>query len=218
MGQGKSNHFCMERVDANSQRYRTMNKSEFEKLHNRVQRSHDAVFCKANMGFSRSQRQFDGSVTEIEIVGIKAPEQLEDELLNLFIWLWNMKDYLKALCPSCGIASNRIEHIANAERCLTITADIANRAKHGGLRESRSEDFARLQHVGFSVPMSALSSIAFEKPAVRIVVGIPDNSEMYAEIGFDSGADPVDAFLTASQALEAWQVHAFPLVGISGVA
>ena len=191
-----------------------MNKSDFSKLCERVQRSHDAVFRKASSGFVQSHELPDGSSTHLEIVGIKAPELLEDELLNLFIWLWSMKDYLKTLCATRGIAGSRIEQIANVERSLSIAADIANRAKHGLLRKSRSGDFAKLQNVRISIPQSAVASIAFERPTIRITVSIPDDAELFAEIGFDSGLAPVDAFQTASEAFRAWQSHAFPLAGV----
>ena len=191
-----------------------MNKSDFSKLYERVQRSHDAVYRKANVGFAQSNKFPDGSSTNLEVIGIKAPEVLEDELLTLFIWLWSMKDYLKALCATRGIAGSQIEQIANVERSLSIVADIANRAKHGVLRKSRSGDFAKLQNVSISIPQSAMASIAFDKPAVRITVNIPDDAELFVEIGFDSGLAPIDAFQTASQAFTAWQVHAFPLAGV----
>ena len=191
-----------------------MNKSDFAKLYDRVERSHDSVYSKASSGFVQSHKRPDGSSSHIEVVGIKPPEQLEDELLNLFIWLWSMKDYLKTLCATRGIAGNRIEHIANVERSLSIAADIANRAKHGVLRESRRGHFAKLQNVGISIPLAALASIAFHKPTIKFTVNIPENAELFAEIGFDSGLAPIDAFQTASQALSSWQVHAFPLVGI----
>lgn len=191
-----------------------MNKSDFSKLYERVKRSHDAVHRKASTGFTQSHSHPDGSYTHLEVIGLKAPETLEDELLTLFVWLWSMKDYLKALCKARGIAGNRIEQIANAERSLSIAADIANRAKHGTLKESRSGDFAKLQNVSISVPQSALTSIAFIKPAVRISVGMPEDAKLFAEIGFDSGLPPVDAFDTASGALLAWETHAFPLAGV----
>jgi hypothetical protein len=125
-----------------------------------------------------------------------------------------MKDYLKTLCAARGIAASRIEQIANAERSLSITADISNRAKHGTLKRSRCGDFAKLQNVNISIPQSALTSIAFDKLAIRITVGIPEDAELFAEIGFDSGISPVDAFHTASLALSAWETHAFPLAGV----
>ena len=74
--------------------------------------------------------------------------------------------------------------------------------------------FAKLQNVSISVPQSALTSIAFDKPAVRISVGIPEDAELLAEIGFDSGLAPIDAFDIASEALSAWETHAFPLAGV----
>ena len=191
-----------------------MNNSDFLKLCERIERSHDAVYRKANSGFAQTQKFPDGSSTHVEVIGVKAPELLEDELLNLFIWLWSMKDYLKSLCATRGIAGSRIEQIANVKRSLSITSDIANRAKHGVLRESRRGHFAKLQNVGISIPLAALASIAFHKPTIKFTVNIPENAELFAEIGFDSGLAPIDAFQTASQALSSWQVHAFPLVGI----
>jgi hypothetical protein len=65
-----------------------------------------------------------------------------------------------------------------------------------------------------SIPQTGLSSIAFENPTVRITVDIPDDAELFAEIGFASGLAPVDAFHTAAEALNAWQVRAFPLAGV----
>jgi hypothetical protein len=191
-----------------------MNKSEFSKLYERVKRSHDAVHRKASAGFAKTTQGLDGSSTHIEVIGLKDPDVLEDELLNLFVWLWSMKDYLKTLCEVRGVVESRIEQIVNAERTLSITADIANRAKHGVLRQSRSGDFARLQNVRISIPQSALASIKFDRPSVKIMVSVPEDAELFAEIGFDSGLSPIDAFQTASDALAAWEAKAFPLAGV----
>ena len=191
-----------------------MNKSEFLKLYQRVQRSHRAVYLKANSGFVRVDENADGSETLLEVVGLKEPEVLEDEILTLFVWLWSMKDYLKSLCEARGIHGNQIEQIADSERALSISADIANRAKHGVLTRSRSGHFARLQNVRISIPMSSLGSISFDRPTVRIDVSVPDDAELFAEIGFDSGHAPVDAFEVAAQAIKAWETHAFPVAGV----
>jgi hypothetical protein len=91
---------------------------------------------------------------------------------------------------------------------------IANRAKHGVLKQSRSGDFARLQNVRISIPQSALASIKFDRPSVKIMVSVPEDAELFAEIGFDSGLSPIDAFQTASDALAAWEAKAFPLAGV----
>ena len=192
-----------------------MNKDNFVSLFERIQRVHNEVHQKANAGFSHSHYSADGALTKIEVIGIKAPEVLEDQLLILFIWVWSMKDYLKTLCKERGIPGNRIEQIANTDRSLSIVADIANRAKHGVLKESRSGDFAKLQNVKISIPQSALSSIAFEYPTIRFTVDIPADAELFAEIGFDSGLAPIDAFQIADEAMKAWQGRAFPLAGLA---
>lgn len=191
-----------------------MIKSDFLKLLERVQRSHDAVHRKASVGFLQSHELDDGTYSQIEVIGIKAPESLEDELLILFIWIWSMKDYLKILCEARGVPGKRIEQIVNSERSLAIAADIANRAKHGVLKESRSGDSARLQNVRISIPQTAMVSIAFNKDTVRMVVGLPEDAELFAEIGFETGLATLDAFQVAQQALDAWQKHAFPLADV----
>lgn len=48
-------------------------------------------------------------------------------------------------------------------------------------------------------------------------VGIHDDADLFAEIGFDTGLAPVDAFQVAQQAFDAWQKHAFPSAGVSNV-
>jgi len=192
-----------------------MNKSEFVKLYCRVQRAHYAVHELSSKGYVRDYRMPNGSVTRHEIVGIKSPENIEDDLLNLFIWIWSMKDYLKTLCGLRNVPSMRIEQIANADRSLTIVSDIANRAKHGTLTSSRSGDYAKLQNVTVTIPMSALQTIAFLKPAIKVTVELPENAELSAEIGFDSGIPTIDAFVTTEKAIDAWRKHAFPLAGIN---
>ncbi len=64
------------------------------------------------------------------------------------------------------------------------------------------------------IPQSSLASIAFDEAVVRITVDIPKDAELFAEMGFDSGVPPVDAFQTATQAFNAWQVNAVPLAGV----
>ena len=188
-----------------------MQKIDFDKLVNRVKRCRAMVYERSSAGFVLTSSTDDDLPTVLEVSGIKSPDTLEDELLTLFIWIWSMKDYLKALCKSLGVPPNEIELIANNSRALSVAADIANRAKHGTLKDSRCGDFARLDEVSITLPQSALRSIAFDRPTVRLDVGIPDDAELRATIAFDSGVPSVDAFVIADEALAAWVQNAFPL-------
>jgi hypothetical protein len=190
-----------------------MNLGDFYKLHDRVGRSKSTVYAMAHPGFDKSHTLPDGSDGTTKIRGIKSPEQLEDELLNLFIWIWSMKDYLKELCRNRSVDPQEIERIANSEDALMIAADIANRAKHGELRNSRSGDFARLENVGYAIDQSAVESIAFRPREVEVTVAIPDDAELRGTVEFDFGKPGRDAFEVADQAIIAWEIRAFGLVG-----
>ncbi|WP_436716571.1 hypothetical protein U8335_03925 [Roseiconus lacunae] len=191
-----------------------MKLSEFKKLRARIERAHASVLEKANPGFARSQKAESGAGYDLEVVGVKSPEQLEDEILNLFIWVWSMKDYLKALCRVSGADPKRIERIVNAEPSLMIVADVANRAKHGNLTQSRTGDYAKLDSVRVSIPLEAIGSIAFQESEIRVDVAIPDDTELVAMITFDSQCTPQDAFAVVRHAISAWEKNAFPLVGV----
>lgn len=189
-----------------------MNFVKFKQLRSRVQRAYATVHAKACIGFVKQQIAQDGSCCPIEVRGVKSPEQLEDELLNLYIWIWSMKDYLKELCRREGVNPQRIEDLVNTESSLMIAADIANRAKHGELRQSRTGDFAKLEGVQVSLPQGALESICFRDSTIQIDVAIPDDAELTATIAFDSGAPSQNAFVVAQHAISAWETRALPLI------
>ncbi|WP_442510776.1 hypothetical protein SH528x_002419 [Novipirellula sp. SH528] len=190
-----------------------MNLAEFYRLHDRVARSKSTVYTMAHVGYDQSHTLPDGSDGVTKIRGIKSPEQLEDELLNLFIWIWSMKDYLKELCRNRSVDPQGIERIVNTVDALMIAADIANRAKHGELRNSRTGDFARLENVGYTIDRSAVESIAFRPREVELTVAIPDDAELRGSVEFDSGKTGRDAFEVAEEAIIAWETRAFGLAG-----
>jgi hypothetical protein len=169
---------------------------------------------KAALGYSKTYIASDGSTQTFEVVGMKQPEQLGDEVLNLFVWIWSMKDYLKALCKQRGGDPNSIERIATAEPALAIAADIANGAKHGELKNSRTGKYATLSNVGFNVPSGAIGSITVGASHVCLRVANPEAATLRASIEFTTGEPPQDAFTVLAEAINAWEVHAFPLAGV----
>ena len=188
--------------------------AEFQRLQDRVNRFRLAVGTKAHRGYTETHTLSDGSVHTYRISGIKSPSQLEDEILSLFIWIWSMKDHLKELARARGCDPKIIEKIADFELSLGISADIANRAKHGNLRKSRSGRHARLANVGFTIPGDSIGSIVFGAFDVNLNVALPDTATLRAFIEFETGETPLDAFAVAEDAMKAWETHAFPVAGI----
>lgn len=189
--------------------------AEFLRLRERVNRCRSTIEHKAHAGFVQVHAFSDGSTHTFRFTGIKSPEQLEDELLSLFVWIWSMKDHLKELARARGADAKLIEMIADKELSLGIASDIANRSKHGYLRKSRSGRFSRLSNVGIAIPGNALSKIVVGAFDVGIGVDLPEAATLRATIEFDSGThQPLDAFVVAETAIIAWETYAFPVAGI----
>ena len=190
-----------------------MNITELEKLQERVARASAAVSKKDAEGFTQALN----SQTEEKLVvqGMKSPDQPEDELLNLCVWIWSMKDYLKTLAVANGHTKQDIEEIVNNNDDLAIVGDIANRAKHGTLEKTRSGDYAKLSNVGYSINQTAIDSISFGESEITLDVGKPEDAKFHASIEFESGnRDSIDdAFPVVANALTAWETHAYSLAG-----
>jgi hypothetical protein len=192
----------------------TITAAEFQYLRDRVNRFRLIVEAKAHLGYTETHTLLDGSEHTYRIRGIKSPNQLEDEILSLFIWIWSMKDYLKELARARGTEPKLIEKIADSELSLGISADIANRAKHGYLRKSRSGRFSRLANVGFTIPGTAIGRIVIGAFDVSLHVRLPDSASLHASIEFETSDPPLDAFSVIEEAMKAWEIYAFPIAGI----
>lgn len=192
----------------------TITAAEFQFLRDRVNRFRLTVEAKAYSRYAETHTFLDGSEHTYRIRGVKSPNQLEDEFLSLFIWIWSMKDYLKELARARGTDPKLIEKIADSELSLGISADIANRAKHGYLQNSRSGKFPRLANVGFTIPGTAIGRIVVEAFDVSLHATLPDSASLHASIEFETSDPPLDAFSVVEEAMKSWEVHAFPIAGI----
>lgn len=121
-------------------------------LRARIGRAIATAQWQAGKELNQSHEMADGSIRNYRINGIKSLEQFEDELLTLFIWTWSLKDYIKTNYEATGKNPALIEELVNNSKALQYVADVANQAKHGELRKSRSGQFATLQDLSFTVP------------------------------------------------------------------
>ena len=193
-----------------------MNSDAVRKLHKRISRNFELLQTKAGQGYSEKYTQPDGNIVTHQITNIKSPEDLENELLNLFTQIWNMKDHLKKLGKTTA-NKKKIEDIINSDINLKIVGDISNSDKHGGLDTNykpRTGMTPRLKNVGFRIPQKAIGSITFEPYKTSIDIQQPEEAIFRAEIGFTNGEPSKDAFDVLNNALYAWETQAFPLVGL----
>ena len=72
-----------------------MSPTALEALRARIQRALTTVQRRAADGYLDSHVLDDGQRHWYSVSGIKSPEQLQDELLTLFVWVWSLKDHLK---------------------------------------------------------------------------------------------------------------------------
>ncbi|MFO1221104.1 MAG: hypothetical protein U1E89_22300 [Burkholderiaceae bacterium] len=190
-----------------------MSPGAFAELQQRVHRCTELVHKKTGGG-SEATYVIGGVDHVVRISGAKSTEQLKDEILNLYVWIWSIKDHLKELCRRRGVDPQRIERIADSEPSLTIAADIANQAKHGELKSSRSGRFPRLSVVGLEFPGASIQHISAEAQRVEVNIGLPESAIIHAQISFTDGTPTLDALINAEQAIHAWQTRAFPLAGV----
>jgi len=183
-----------------------MSPQALDALRARIQRALTAVQRRAADGFFQSHVLDDGQRHNYSVTGIKSPEQLEDELLTLFVWVWSLKDHLKNTYRLRNLDSRVVEDVVNDCVPLQYVSDIANRAKHGDLRESRSGHFAALTDVGITIPQSAISAITVGAFNVGVDVAKPNEAELRASVQ-PQGKAPLDAFAVLTNAIEAWETR-----------
>lgn len=180
--------------------------ADLDSIRSRIQRAFAAARAASGSGFQTSY-QADGTdfTTNFKALGVKAPEQLEDDFLNLFIWTWSLKDYLKSRFEAKGLRGKAVEEEANRCRALTNVADIANRAKHGELRKSRSGEFAELIDVGFNAPQNCLARVTVTGPNVTLHIKNPQMVSIHATVATRNGARH-DAMAVLEEAMECWEI------------
>ncbi|GAA0888190.1 hypothetical protein [Rhodanobacter soli] len=186
-----------------------MTPTSFEELRARIHRAEIIARRADSVGYQKNQTLADGSKHQYQISGIKSPEQFEDDLLTLFVWVWSLKDYLKELYKSMGLDPRLVEEMANNCTALKYVSDVANKAKHGILQQSRSGQFAELVNVGHSVPQAAISKITFSAFNVEIDVSKADQVLLHAFVK-PRGGEPIDAFEVLAQAMLTWETKVIP--------
>ena len=145
-----------------------MNITEINSVFERLKRLSSRLDKKDGEGYQWSYTFPDGVETTYILKNIKNFEEIEDDISNLFIWVWNLKDYLKKLAEVNGRNPQEVEDIINSDNNLQICADIANVLKHGSLRKSRSHLYPKLSRLRFEIPHTALSSLTYRGKEIEL--------------------------------------------------
>ncbi len=182
-----------------------MTPADLDAIRSRIRRASAAVRDASGSGYKTSYwAEGTDFMTNFKAIGVKAPEQLEDDFLNLFVWTWSLKDYLKSCFVAKGLRAKAVEEEANRCEALTYVADIANRAKHGDLRESRSGDFAELVDVGFKAPQECIERITITGTDVTLQIKDPQMVSIHATV-VTRGGGRHDALVVLNEAMECWE-------------
>lgn len=182
-----------------------MNPAAIDEMRDRIRRSLQSARTASGDRYQTSYKTEDKDfTTNFTAIGVKAPEQLNDEFLTLFVWVWSLKDYIKSAFEAGGIRGQVVEDEIDSCVALTYVSDIANRAKHGTLRTSRSGQHAELVDVGFSVPQTSIQEIIVSGPDVTMTVTNPEQVEIHAFVVTQDGAR-LDALVVLAEAMNFWE-------------
>lgn len=147
----------------------------------------------------------NGEIHEYVTNGIKPPEEFEDDIESAFVWLWSFKDYAKDYATSKKLSGNWVESKVNDDFRLCLSADIANKAKHGNLKSSRSEVFPCLGSLKYTLPHGSFNEIRFYTFKVETDVSKPEEAILAMDVIDNTGKRIDDAFELLDYSLKAWE-------------
>lgn len=159
-----------------------MKLQEIETLFARIKRLLGSLRIRAGKGTTWDYTFPDGQTTTYRLENVRPPEEIEDDIANMFIWTWSLKDYLKELARSRRLNPQSVEDAINENEVLMICGDLANLLKHGRLKTSRSGKFPKILGPEYEIPQEAIGRITFAGPNVTTSVLKPELVDVYVTI------------------------------------
>lgn len=186
-----------------------MNQDRLAELYARIGRIRKRLNINAGSGFS-SSAEVEGGKQHYHILGIKNPVDRKDEILNLMVWVWSMKDHLIKKMEMSGIAKVQSKLAVEGEilRCfeLQICMDVANSEKHSGLdRKSWSGLHPEIQAGGFVAPQESLRKITLDENGITLDVDKPELVRFPANVHDSQGCYLGDALEILDVAISRWE-------------
>jgi len=181
--------------------------TEIKSLFERIKRLSSGIERKEGAGHQWSYTFPDGLETTYILKNMRNLDEIEDDIANLFIWTWNLKDYLKELAKTSNHNPEEIETMINSDRNLQICGDIANGLKHGRLRKSRSGSYSKLDRLKVEIPHTALSSITYRGKEVEFDISKMKDVILSIAVLDNQGETIDDGFNVLSAALSQWETY-----------
>ena len=113
--------------------------NSLEEIWQRIERALTTIETKSDLSFSQLY-VINDMATNLKVTGIKSPEQLADELLNIFVWPWSIKDYLIEVYKKFSLDHKIIEKLVNRTFTSQLISDIANRSSMALLEKVALKD------------------------------------------------------------------------------
>lgn len=184
-----------------------MHITEIETLFDRIKRLSARLDKKEGTGHQWSYTFPDGLETTYILKNMRNLDEIEDDIANLFIWAWSLKDYLKELAKASNHNPEEIENMINSDRNLQICGDIANSLKHGHLRKSRSGSYSKLDKLKVEIPHTALSSITYRGKEVEFDISKMKDVTLSIKVLDNQGNAIDDGFSVLSATLSQWETY-----------
>ncbi|MEX2162640.1 MAG: hypothetical protein WD823_00135 [Sulfuricaulis sp.] len=177
-----------------------------EKLFRFAARAQKRLGIKNGGGTNWYAKVDSGETHHYLLNGVKSPEEIEEDILAAFHWLWSIKDNVKDYCEKKGAASRWIEAEISADPYLCVCGDIANRTKHPSLKKgSRSNKYPVLGKLKYQIPQEALGSITVGAFDVTTDIAKPELVSLKMPILSSDGKYLGDAFKYIEYGLKAWE-------------
>lgn len=148
----------------------------------------------------------DGSSVTWRFANVTSPQQIQSNVETAAIWLWSLKDYLKARLTYVNRNPQVVETYVNNSRYLPILADIANGVKHGNLNASRSGRFASIDECIIKMSTKSWTEAVPDGDAdIQLIVEDPSLVSYKIRINDNNGRYMGDAIVLLKNAMREWK-------------
>lgn len=179
--------------------------AEVQKLFDRAARVRDTLDQKAGPGAAWQVQVPDVPPHTVSIGAVKQPEIIEDDVAQLLIWCWSLKDYLKELAVAAGSQGKLVESFVDEHPELQLIADLANREKHGRIERSRSGFFPFMRRPSYHVDGKNVAQLGLVQDGVHIDPVDPEAVKVTIPILSEGGEVLGEALALLHAAFGLWE-------------
>lgn len=134
-------------------------------------------------------------------------EEIEEDLATAFLWLWNLKDYVKEISESAGNSRRWIEEQVNSDPRVALSADVANLIKHSRVDHLRSTTRPVLGRLKISIPQESIAQITFRADEVEFDTKNLKSSALEWPISDRDGNALADGLELLAHCVQFWEAR-----------